>query len=89
MNPKPPTYNGPTSGKSTQQEWASVRDYDAYCYVKDGVWVYSDFDNYLYSMIGVQADKLLEEIKNLKRENHLLKEELHRRNPLDFPEETL
>jgi len=47
----PKGYNGPKSGTSTAEEWAAVRDYQAYQWVIDGTWAYCDFDNYLYSMI--------------------------------------
>jgi hypothetical protein len=46
----PDNYNGPKAGQSTQEEWVAVRDYDAYKYVRDGIWSYADFDCYLYSM---------------------------------------
>lgn len=43
-------YNGPKAGKSSNEEWTSVRDYDAFKYVRNGIWNYSDFDCYLYAM---------------------------------------
>lgn len=46
----PDDYKGPMSGHSSNEEWIAVRDYDAYKYVRDGVWSYSDFDCYLYCM---------------------------------------
>jgi len=46
----PDDYTGPKSGKSSHEEWISVRNYNAFKYVRDGVWSYSDFDCYLYSM---------------------------------------
>ena len=50
MRKYPESYNGPRAGQSTNDEWVAVRDYDAFCYVRDGTWTYSDFDCYLYSM---------------------------------------
>lgn len=47
----PEGYNGPISGDSSIEEWCSVRDWQAYKWIVDGTWSYSDFDNYLYSMI--------------------------------------
>jgi hypothetical protein len=49
-NEYPADYIGPKAGQSSHEEWISVRDYNAYKYVRDGVWNYSDFDCYLYSM---------------------------------------
>ena len=49
MNSYPEDYKGPKAGKSSYEEWITVRDYDAYCYVANGTWSYSDFDCYLYS----------------------------------------
>ena len=46
----PDDYKGPRAGVSSDKEWAAVRDYNAYKYVRDGVWSYSDFDCYLYAM---------------------------------------
>lgn len=50
LNEYPEDYTGPRAGHSTQEQWISVRDYDAYKYVLNGVWSYADFDCYLYSM---------------------------------------
>jgi hypothetical protein len=46
----PEDYKGPKAGESTHEEYLQVRDYDAFKYVRDGIWSYADFDNYLYSM---------------------------------------
>lgn len=50
MRQYPEDYKGPKAGQSTNEEWIAVRDYDAYKYVIDGTWSYSDFDCYLYAM---------------------------------------
>lgn len=46
----PEDYKGPKAGESTHEEWVAVRDYDAFKYIRDGTWTYSDFDCYLYAM---------------------------------------
>ena len=46
----PESYTGPKAGQSTHEEWIAVRDFDAFKYMRDFTWSYSDFDNYLYSM---------------------------------------
>jgi len=46
----PEDYTGPKAGQSDDSEWVAVRDYDAFCYVANGAWSYSDFDCYLYAM---------------------------------------
>ena len=67
----PPDYKGPKAGRSSDEEWQRVRDYDAFKFIKDGVWSYSDFDCYLYAMcdkfrkIGnKEAENRSKEIKN-------------------------
>jgi len=50
MKEYPEDYKGPKAGQSIAEEWVAVRDYDAFKYVRDGIWSYSDFDCYLYSM---------------------------------------
>ena len=46
----PEDYKGPKAGESSQEEWIAVRDFDAFKYVRDFTWSYSDFDCYLYAM---------------------------------------
>lgn len=46
----PEDYKGPKAGKSSNKEWLAVREYDAFCYVRNEVWSYSDFDCYLNAM---------------------------------------
>jgi hypothetical protein len=53
----PADYKGPKAGKSTQEEWITVRDYDAFKYIRDGVWSYSDFDCWFYSWVGNQFNR--------------------------------
>ena len=50
MKEYPEDYKGPKAGQSETEEWVAVRDFDAFKYVRDGTWSYSDFDCYLYSM---------------------------------------
>lgn len=49
-NDYPKSYKGPKAGQSSEEEWVAVRDYDAFGYVANGTWTYSDFDCYLYCM---------------------------------------
>ena len=49
MKEYPKDYKGPKAGQSTHEEWIAVRDFDAFKYVQDGTWTYSDFDCYLYA----------------------------------------
>ena len=51
----PEGYEGPISGKSGVEEWGAVRDWQAFQWIVDGTWSYSDFDNYLYSMIQLNS----------------------------------
>lgn len=53
----PDDYKGPKAGESTHEEYLQVRDYDAFRYVRDGIWSYADFDNYLYAMCGDHYEK--------------------------------
>ena len=46
----PEDYNGPRSGESTTEEWAEVREYDAFKYTRFEVWTSADFDNYIYAV---------------------------------------
>jgi hypothetical protein len=50
MREYPEDYKGPKAGQSSDEEWIAVRDYDAFRYVRDGIWSYADFDCYLYAM---------------------------------------
>ena len=50
MKEYPADYTGPKAGQSTHEEWIAVRDFDAFKFVSDGTWSYSDFDCYLHSM---------------------------------------
>ena len=51
MNPEryPKDYRGPMSGISDTKEWMAVRGIDAFRWVQDGTWTYSDFDCWLSS----------------------------------------
>ncbi len=46
----PTDYTGPKAGQSTDEEWLAVREYQAYKWLMDGTWTYSDFDCYLASL---------------------------------------
>ena len=64
----PDHYKGPKAGQSTHEEWIAVRDYDAFKYVRDFTWSYSDFDCYLYAMCEEHYKKGEKEIRDLKGE---------------------
>jgi hypothetical protein len=72
----PEDYTGPKSGKSSHEEWVSVRDYNAFKYIINRVWTYADFDCYLYSMCEKYSEKYRKELKRLERTNCQLREEL-------------
>ena len=46
----PKDYKGPKAGQSEDAEWIAVRDYQAFKWINDGTWTYSDFDCYLHTM---------------------------------------
>jgi len=78
MKKYPEDYTGPKAGESTRKDYLEVRDFDAFCYVRDGIWSYADFDNYLYAMCedyyergekdAVDALKQFQERYNIKAE---------------------
>lgn len=43
----PADYTGPEAGHSSDEEWLAVRDYQAFKWIREGTWTYSDFDCYL------------------------------------------
>lgn len=45
----PEDYTGPKAGKSTDEEWLSVRPIQAMRWIVDGTWTYCDFDCYVYA----------------------------------------
>lgn len=53
----PQDYTGPKAGKSSDEEWVAVRDFQAFMWVKDGTWSYCDFDCYLYAMCRKYPNK--------------------------------
>lgn len=57
MEEYPEDYTGPKAGESTHEEYLQVRDYNAFKYVRDGIWSYADFDNYLYAMCSDYYEK--------------------------------
>lgn len=60
-------YNGPVAGKSSHEEWIAVRDYQAFKWVRNGVWGYSDFDCYIYSMCA----EMIKRHESLSKDNTL------------------
>lgn len=47
MKEYPDDYTGPKSGISSNDEWERVTEYQAFKYIRFGVWSYSDFDCWL------------------------------------------
>lgn len=80
MNDYPEGYAGPKAGQSTHEEWIAVRDFDAFKYVRDFTWSYSDFDCYLYAMCEDHYKKgekqALEALKEFQK-RYNIKAELH------------
>lgn len=68
MNEYPEGYTGPKAGQSTHEEWIAVRDFDAFKYVRDSTWSYSDFDCFLYAMCEEHYKKGEKKIRDLKNE---------------------
>jgi hypothetical protein len=64
----PIDYTGPRAGKSSDKEWIAVRDYQAYKWVADGTWSYSDFDCYLYAMCREHYKKGGDSVQNALKE---------------------
>ena len=79
MKEYPQDYKGPKAGQSTHKEWIDVRDFDAFKYVRDFTWSYSDFDCYLYAMCEEHHKKgekqALDALKEF-REKYNIKAEL-------------
>jgi hypothetical protein len=50
MQDYPEGYKGPKAGKSDDEEWLKVREYQAFLWVRDDTWSYADFDCYLASL---------------------------------------
>ena len=46
----PEDYNGPKSGEASVEDWAKVKEYDAFKYTRFEVWTSADFDNYIYAV---------------------------------------
>jgi len=40
----PEDYFGPKAGASSDQEWLAVTEFQAFRFVRLGIWYYSDFD---------------------------------------------
>jgi hypothetical protein len=53
----PINYIGPKAGESSDEEWLSVRPYQAFRWVREGVWSYSDFDCYLVAKCREHQNK--------------------------------
>jgi len=43
----PGYYRGPKAGGSSDEEWLAVTEFQAFKFMKDGTWFYSDFNCWL------------------------------------------
>jgi len=43
----PEDYEGPKAGVSSDEEWLSVTEFQAFKYIRNEIWYYSDFDCWL------------------------------------------
>jgi hypothetical protein len=46
-NDYPQDYKGPKAGVSGSQEWLDVTEFEAFKYIRFGIWRFSDFDCWL------------------------------------------
>ncbi len=66
----PKDYTGPKAGISSNEEWVSVTEYQAFKWLRDAVWNYSDFDCWLYSFVENKINILTKEkSSNLETKN--------------------
>jgi hypothetical protein len=47
MRDYPEDYKGPKAGRSSNEEWLAVTEFQAFKFMKDCTWYYSDFDCWL------------------------------------------
>jgi hypothetical protein len=74
MNRKkyPKDYKGPKAGESSDEEWLSVRWYEAYINILNATWTYCDFDCFCAALErsgekrALDASKQFQEITNTK-----------------------
>lgn len=63
----PEDYTGPKAGGSDDKEWLNITEYQAFCWVQDGTWYYSDFDCWLSvratQHVQLGRDSLLDSIR--------------------------
>jgi hypothetical protein len=50
MREYPEDYKGPKAGQSSNEEWFQVTPFQAFKYMRDFTWLYSDFDCWLSAM---------------------------------------
>jgi hypothetical protein len=71
MKVYPKDYKGPKAGKSEDSEWLEVREYQAFKWILDDTWTYSDFDCWLgvrdkhHHQLG--EDKMINALKDMYR----------------------
>lgn len=73
-NDYPEDYKGPKAGVSDKQEWLEVTEFQAFKWIKDHTWYYSDFDCWLgarddwhYSRGCDNVQKALEEMQKVMK----------------------
>lgn len=71
MKEYPKTYKGPKAGQSNDEEWLTVREFEAYKYIIYGTWSYSDFDCWLAvkerHCYKLGRDRVLEALKEMQK----------------------
>lgn len=68
MKEYPIDYNGPKAGISSNEEWQSVTEYQAFKYVRFEVWSYADFDCWLGTRDNWHYNKGSEDAINAVKE---------------------
>jgi hypothetical protein len=68
----PQYYKGPKAGGSEDEEWLAVTEFQAFMYIYDNTWFYSDFDCWLaardrhhYKLGGNAAENALKEFQKM------------------------
>jgi hypothetical protein len=47
----PKDYEGPKAGVSSDEEWLTVTEFQAFKYIRNEIWYYSDFDCWLAAYV--------------------------------------
>lgn len=68
MRAYPENYNGPKAGHSEDKEWLAVSEYQAFKWIRDETWAYSDFDCWLVTRDQSYFEKGSEFVRNSFKE---------------------